>query len=43
MDRTLMSAIIKEKKDYFIGLYDAQGRMIDAQISSSAVPACPAR
>jgi N-methylhydantoinase B len=33
VDRTAMSAIIKEKKDYFVGLYDARGRMVDAQIS----------
>ncbi len=33
VDRTAMSAMIKEKKDYFVGLYDALGRMVDAQIS----------
>lgn len=33
IDRTSMSAMIKEKKDYFVGLFDARGRMIDAHVS----------
>lgn len=33
IDRTAMSPIIKEKKDYFIGVYDVAGRMVAAHIS----------
>lgn len=33
IDRTAMSPIIKEKKDYFIGLYDVEGRMLAAHIA----------
>jgi N-methylhydantoinase B len=33
IDRTSMSAMIKEKKDFFVGLYDAQGRMVNAHVS----------
>jgi N-methylhydantoinase B len=33
IDRTAMSALIKEKKDFFVGLFDAAGRMVDAHIS----------
>jgi N-methylhydantoinase B len=35
IDRTSMSAMIKEKKDFFVGLFDAGGRMIDAHVSFS--------
>lgn len=33
IDRTSMSALIKEKKDFFVGLFDAGGRMVDAHVS----------
>ena len=33
IDRTAMSALIKEKKDFFVGLFDAGGRMVDAHVS----------
>jgi N-methylhydantoinase B len=33
VDRTAMSAMIKEKKDRFVGMYDAAGRMIAAHVS----------
>lgn len=33
VERTAMSAMIKEKKDYFVGLFDAGGRLIDAHVS----------
>lgn len=33
IDRTSMSAMIKEKKDFFVGLYDAGGRMVNAHVS----------
>jgi N-methylhydantoinase B len=33
VDRTAMSAMIKEKKDRFVGMYDATGRMIAAHVS----------
>lgn len=33
--RTSMSAMIKEKKDFFVGLYDARGRMLNAHLSFS--------
>ncbi|MHB8575140.1 MAG: hydantoinase B/oxoprolinase family protein [Dehalococcoidia bacterium] len=35
VDRTSMSAMIKEKKDFFVGLFDARGRLIDAHVSFS--------
>ncbi|MGE0539866.1 MAG: hydantoinase B/oxoprolinase family protein [Dehalococcoidia bacterium] len=35
IDRTSMSAMIKEKKDFFVGIFDARGRMIDAHVSFS--------
>jgi N-methylhydantoinase B len=35
IDRTAMSASIKEKKDRFIGLYDRVGNMIAAHLSFS--------
>ncbi len=35
VDRTAMSAMIKEKKDRFVGMYDGQGRMIAAHVSFS--------
>lgn len=35
IDRTAMSAMIKEKKDFFVGLFDRQGRMITAHVSFS--------
>lgn len=35
IDRTAMSAMIKEKKDFFVGLFDAGGRMIAAHVSFS--------
>jgi N-methylhydantoinase B len=35
IDRTSMSAMIKEKKDFFVGVFDARGRMIDAHVSFS--------
>lgn len=31
--RTAMSAMIREKKDYFVGLFDARGRIVDAHVS----------
>jgi N-methylhydantoinase B len=33
VDRTAMSAMIKEKKDRFVGIYDAAGRMVAAHVS----------
>lgn len=33
IDRTAMSPIIKEKKDYFIGIYNAGGDMLSAHIA----------
>ncbi|MBI2760927.1 MAG: hydantoinase B/oxoprolinase family protein [Chloroflexi bacterium] len=33
IDRTSMSAMIKEKKDFFVGMFDARGRLIDAHVS----------
>ena len=33
IDRTAMSALIKEKKDFFVGLFDGRGRMVDAHVS----------
>jgi N-methylhydantoinase B len=35
VDRTAMSAMIKEKKDRFVGMYDATGRMVAAHLSFS--------
>src|SRR3954453_23683133 len=35
VDRTAMSAMIKEKKDRFVGMYDASGRMVAAHLSFS--------
>ena len=35
VDRTSMSAMIKEKKDFFVGLFDAGGRMVTAHVSFS--------
>ena len=35
VERTAMSPMIKEKKDYFVGVYDAQGRIADAYLSLS--------
>lgn len=33
INRTAMSAMIKEKKDFFVGLFDARGRLISAHVS----------
>jgi len=35
MERCAMSPFIKEKKDYFVGIYDTQGRIVCSHISSS--------
>jgi N-methylhydantoinase B len=35
MERCAMSPFIKEKKDYFVGLYDRAGRMVASHISAS--------
>jgi len=35
VERTAMSPMVKEKKDYFVGIYDAKGRIADAYISLS--------
>lgn len=35
VDRTAMSAMIKEKKDRFVGIYDVTGRMVAAHLSFS--------
>src|SRR5215831_17354215 len=35
MERCAMSPFIKEKKDYFVGLYDKSGRMVASHISAS--------
>jgi N-methylhydantoinase B len=35
MERCAMSPFIKEKKDYFVGIYDVSGRLVAAHISSS--------
>ena len=35
MERCAMSPFIKEKKDYFVGIYDVDGRIVAAHISSS--------
>ncbi|HEY7293988.1 MAG TPA: hydantoinase B/oxoprolinase family protein, partial [Dehalococcoidia bacterium] len=36
INRTAMSAMIKEKKDFFVGLFDAGGRLIAAHVSFTA-------
>ncbi|MBI4233209.1 MAG: hydantoinase B/oxoprolinase family protein [Chloroflexi bacterium] len=35
VERTAMSPMVKEKKDYFLGVYDCQGRILDAYLSLS--------
>ena len=35
MERCAMSPFIKEKKDYFVGIYDTPGRIVCSHISSS--------
>ncbi len=35
MERCAMSPFIKEKKDYFVGIYDATGRIVACHISAS--------
>lgn len=35
MERCAMSPFIKEKKDYFVGIYDPQGRIVACHISAS--------
>ena len=35
VERTAMSPVIKEKKDYFVGVYDVEGRVVDALMSQS--------
>lgn len=35
MERCAMSPFIKEKKDYFVGIYDRQGRIVACHISAS--------
>src|SRR5215470_9573258 len=35
MERCAMSPFIKEKKDYFVGIYDEAGRMVASHISAS--------
>ncbi|MEE8442432.1 MAG: hydantoinase B/oxoprolinase family protein [Dehalococcoidia bacterium] len=35
VERTAMSPMIKEKKDYFVGVYDSGGRIVDAYLSLS--------
>jgi N-methylhydantoinase B len=35
MERCAMSPFIKEKKDYFVGIYDRRGRIVCCHISSS--------
>jgi N-methylhydantoinase B len=35
VERTAMSPVIKEKMDYFVGIYDLQGRIVDALLSNS--------
>ncbi len=35
MERCAMSPFIKEKKDYFVGIYDAAGRIVACHISAS--------
>ena len=35
IERTAMSPVIKEKMDYFVGIYDTRGRIVDAFLSTS--------
>jgi N-methylhydantoinase B len=35
MERCAMSPFIKEKKDYFVGIYDTEGRIVACHISAS--------
>ena len=35
MERCAMSPFIKEKKDYFVGIFDTQGRLVCCHISQS--------
>ena len=35
MERCAMSPFIKEKKDYFVGIYDRAGRIVASHISAS--------
>ena len=35
VERTAMSPVIKEKMDYFVGIYDLKGRIVDAFLSTS--------
>src|SRR6185369_9233535 len=35
MERCAMSPFIKEKKDYFVGVFDTQGRIVACHISGS--------
>ena len=35
VERTAMSPVIKEKMDYFVGVYDVRGRIVDAYLSTS--------
>ena len=35
MERCAMSPFIKEKKDYFVGIYDGTGRIVACHISAS--------
>ena len=35
IERTAMSPVIREKADHFVGIYDRQGRIVDAHIGMS--------
>ena len=35
IERTAMSPVIKEKMDYFVGIYDLKGQIVDAFLSTS--------
>ena len=35
MERCAMSPFIKEKKDFFVGIFDTAGRIVSCHISSS--------
>ena len=35
IERTAMSPVIKEKMDYFVGVYDLEGRVVDGFLSTS--------
>lgn len=35
MERCAMSPFIKEKKDYFVGIFDTRGRIVACHISGS--------